>query len=303
MIREKQQMMDVSDIKLIKKVAELGSINKAADELFMSQPTLSKRISRLEQNLNVKLFYRHSSGMQPTEVADYLIQNGQLVQAKLDSMVRHVERLASLEGGTLNVGVGPIIEQLYYPDVLLAFVKATNNIQMQLKTANSNALLKMIIDGHIDIAVGPFNKEALPDDLVCAPLQGAPVIFAAKPSHPLIGQSNLNWNDIMAYPKICPRAEQSTTIPGKHKSLIGSLRIACDNYTTAISLVQNSDFITAGPRLLFQQQINDGTLAEIPFDADIHWQSSWIAKREAVYTPAVEKFIELLQTHRFQNLD
>lgn len=67
-------MLDVSDIKLLQKVTELGSINKAADELYMSQPTLSKRISRLEQTLNVKLFFRHSSGMQPTDVTNYLIK-------------------------------------------------------------------------------------------------------------------------------------------------------------------------------------------------------------------------------------
>ena len=290
-------MLDVSDIKLIHKVAELGSINRAADELFMSQPTLSKRISRLEQTLKVKLFFRHSGGMKPTDVANYLINNGQLVQAKLDSMCRHVERLASLQGGTLNVGVGPIIEQLYFPQVLLDFVEATKDVKMKLKTANAAELLQMVVEGHMDLAIGPIAADELPNDLVISPLINAPIIFVGRPGHPLLDESQLTWKKLSSYPKISPRKGQSTQIPSKHQNLKDSIQIVCDNFPTSISLVKVSDFLTAGPRLLFQQALDSGTLVEIPFNAGIHWQSSWIARAEAVHTPAVAKFIEILTAH------
>ncbi|AXN33953.1 LysR family transcriptional regulator [Vibrio coralliilyticus] len=290
-------MLDVSDIKLLQKVTELGSINKAADELYMSQPTLSKRISRLEQTLNVKLFFRHSSGMQPTDVTNYLIKNGQLVQAKLDSMCRHVERLASLEGGKLNIGVGPIIEQLYFPKVLLDFVEQTSQVKTLLKTANASELLTMTMDGHLDVAVGPFNIDDLPNELISAPVQGAPIVFVARPEHPLFSDKKLNWDKLKQYPVIAPDA--GNTLKSYHSSQFNNdfVQITCDNYTTSKSLVKTSDFITAGPRLLFSREIQEQQLAEIPLESNIYWQSSWIARREAVYTPTVNKFIKILESN------
>ncbi|MFN3015750.1 LysR family transcriptional regulator [Vibrio coralliilyticus] len=290
-------MLDVSDIKLLQKVTELGSINKAADELYMSQPTLSKRISRLEQTLNVKLFFRHSSGMQPTDVTNYLIKNGQLVQAKLDSMCRHVERLASLEGGKLNIGVGPIIEQLYFPKVLLDFVEQTSQVKTLLKTANASELLTMTMDGHLDIAVGPFNIDDLPNELISAPVQGAPIVFVARPEHPLFSDKKLNWDKLKQYPVIAPDA--GNTLKSYHSNQFNSdfVQITCDNYTTSKSLVKTSDFLTAGPRLLFSREIQEQQLAEIPLESNIYWQSSWIARREAVYTPTVNKFIKILESN------
>ncbi|NOJ21365.1 LysR family transcriptional regulator [Vibrio coralliilyticus] len=290
-------MLDVSDIKLLQKVTELGSINKAADELYMSQPTLSKRISRLEQTLNVKLFFRHSSGMQPTDVTNYLIKNGQLVQAKLDSMCRHVERLASLEGGKLNIGVGPIIEQLYFPKVLLDFVEQTSQVKTLLKTANASELLTMTMDGHLDVAVGPFNIDDLPNELISAPVQGAPIVFVARPEHPLFSDKKLNWDKLKQYPVIAPDA--GNTLKSYHSSQFNSdfVQITCDNYTTSKSLVKTSDFLTAGPRLLFSREIQQQQLAEIPLESNIYWQSSWIARREAVYTPTVNKFIKILESN------
>ncbi|MCG9681599.1 LysR family transcriptional regulator [Vibrio sp. Isolate23] len=290
-------MLDVSDIKLLQKVTELGSINKAADELYMSQPTLSKRISRLEQTLNVKLFFRHSSGMQPTDVTNYLIKNGQLVQAKLDSMCRHVERLASLEGGKLNIGVGPLIEQLYFPKLLLDFVEQTSQVKTLLKTANASELLTMTMDGHLDVAVGPFNIDDLPNELISAPVQGAPIAFVARPEHPLFSDKKLNWDKLKQYPVITPDA--GNTLKSYHSSQFNSdsVQITCDNYTTSKSLVKTSDFLTAGPRLLFSREIQEQQLAEIPLESNIYWQSSWIARREAVYTPTVNKFIKILEAN------
>lgn len=53
-------MLDSSDITIVATIAELGSISKAADKLNMSQPTLSKGLTRLEQVLAIDLFHRHS---------------------------------------------------------------------------------------------------------------------------------------------------------------------------------------------------------------------------------------------------
>ena len=76
-------MIDISDIHLVQVVSEVGSMTKAAEQLHISQPTLSKRISRLEQKLKMALFYRDTGGMVPTEAAKLLTQKSHKLTSQL----------------------------------------------------------------------------------------------------------------------------------------------------------------------------------------------------------------------------
>ena len=116
-------MIDVTEIHLVQVVSELGSISKAAEQLHLSQPTLSKRISRLEQKLNMALFYRDTAGMVPTEAAKLLTSKGHQLTSQIAQLERELALMANLHGGMISVGVGPIVEQDILPKVLLDFVE------------------------------------------------------------------------------------------------------------------------------------------------------------------------------------
>lgn len=291
-------MLDVSDIHLIQTVADVGSINKAADKLYMSQPTLSKRIGRLEKSLKVELFYRHNTGMKATPIAQYLIDNGQQVQTRLNAMCRHIERLSNLEGGSLNVGLGPVVEQLYFPEVLLAFIEQTNDVQLSLKVESSSKLLTMLEDGDIDLAIGPFSPSELPKGLTYTPVQSAPIIFVANPNHPLIsGKQKLTLSMLKQYPIIAPSISAGLSKYFDLAELTPMLRIACDNYNISKAVAKSSDYITGGPASLFHRELDSKQLLKINVDIDIPWTSYCISKPEALTTPTVKKFIEVFNQH------
>lgn len=291
-------MLDVSDIYLIQMVAELGSINKAADKLYMSQPTLSKRISRLEKTLNIELFHRHNTGMKATPVAHYLIDNGQQVQARLNAMCRHVERLSNLEGGSLNVGLGPVIEQLYFPDVLLDFINQTNKVQLSLKVESSSVLLSMIQDGHLDIAIGPFVYDEIPKELVISPVQSAPIIFVARPQHPILQTDTIHpLSALRDYSIIAPSISAGLSKFFDLEDLNPLLQISCDNYNISKSIAKSSDYITGGPASLFSNELAAGELVKISTQIEIPWTSYCISKPEALHTPTVKKFIDIFNQH------
>ena len=65
--------MDIRDIELIEAVHKTGSLSKACIELSISQPTLSKRLARLESTLGAELFFRYSTGLVATPVAEYVL--------------------------------------------------------------------------------------------------------------------------------------------------------------------------------------------------------------------------------------
>ncbi|GAA6168123.1 LysR family transcriptional regulator [Sessilibacter corallicola] len=289
-------MLDVSDINLIKTVSETGSVNKAADKLFMSQPTLSKRISRLEQVLKIELFHRYSGGMIPTEAANYLIGNGQFIQSKLDSMRRHVQRLSELEEGTLNIGVGPITEQVYFPKVLLDFIKQTSNIKVSLSTESSERLLSMVDDGSVDVGIGPFQVSDLPEGFLFYGLKSADIIFLARPEHPVFDQDKTySLEEILAYNSITPKVSQSILEAANTPALQNFPLITCNNYGIAKAMAVKSDYITAGPEILFTEELEKNNLKKIPIDVSIPWSSFCVLREEAIHTPAVNKFIEIMK--------
>ena len=289
-------MLDVSDIHLLKTISEVGSINKAADKLYMSQPTLSKKIGRLEQVLKVELFHRHSGGMVPTEAALYLIGGAKPIQAQLDAMTRHVERLSNLQAGSLKIGIGPITEQIHFPKVLFDFTQHSSNINITLLTETPDRLLDMVENGSVDLGIGPFSPRALPEGFLAFPLKSAPIIFVARPGHPILETSTprtfsqlVECNSIT--PQISPAIAESfnTPIPDDFPT------ITCNNYTTAKSLAEQSDYITGGPEILFLKELREGTLVKIPTDIHVIWSSYCIIRPEAIHIPAVKKFIEVIR--------
>ena len=87
--------MDVADLKMVVAICEEGSLTRAADILFVSQPTLSKRLARLEQRLNATLFHRDTTGLKPTAIADFLVASARPLEDRLAAIERQVEPLRS----------------------------------------------------------------------------------------------------------------------------------------------------------------------------------------------------------------
>lgn len=291
-------MLDISDINLIKTVAELGSINKAAEVLNTSQSTLSKKLGRLEQVLNISLFFRNNVGMMPTDAAIYIIEQGHKLTPELNAIQRHIELMANLEAGELNIGIGPIIEQLYFPKVLLDFTEETNNIQISLKTDSPHNLIKMLSSGEMDIVLGPFSIDKLDETLLASPIQASKIITVARPGHPLLSKpAPVLGKRLTDFPLIAPRATKEIIKEFKNINDLYLPRIACDNYTTTKQVVMSSDYITGGPEVIFRKELGNGSLMEVPTTIDFLWQSYSVIRPESAKVPLVNKFLDILNRY------
>lgn len=291
-------MLDVSDIHLLKTIVESGSINKAAEKLFMSQPTLTKKLARLEQSLKVELFHRHSTGMTATDITHYLINQGQGIQRKLDHMVRHVELLSNLEGGSINIGVSPIIEQLYFPKVLLDLVEETKNVQVSFKVESPDKLHQTLLDGEIDIAIGPISDQQALAELTAMKLTHADVIFVVRAGHPLTHRKTpIAFQELTRYSGIGPTLNQTLDIQIEENAPNAKLQVVCDNYRISKSVVLSSDYFTGGPKQLFEKEISSGELVIITVDISIPWQAYAYTRPETAQTPVISKLLSILDRY------
>ena len=178
--------MDIRDIELIEAVHRTGSLSKACVELSVSQPTLSKRLARLERTLGAELFFRYSTGLVATPVADYVLAQSHQARAQLRDIKRHVELMTSLDSGELRLGVGPIVEQLMLPQVLSRFLETTGDVSVSIVAEDDQTLLKLFADAELDIIVGPFSaSEQSTDHIRGFEMVSDHIVAVVRASHPL----------------------------------------------------------------------------------------------------------------------
>ena len=308
--------MDTQDIALIRIIAETGSLTKAAKSLYMSQPTLSKKLARIESQLNTTLFHRSPRGLIPTSVTNYIIAEAEPLNAQLARIERHVEQLNDLETGVIRLGVGPIIEQVLLPDVLKRFVERTGDIRISIITDDADKLLDQLNHAKLDVIAGPFRAEDFNiKEHTALPLTGDPIIQVARSHHPLFDamlfKSELETPASQAanaerYPLAAPRVQGSVTRepvitkPEGHRKTI-----VCDNYALLKNLTQTTDCICAGPERLFAAEIEANLLKRIPNSYPIlEWQSACITRPESLTIPLVKLLIEIfIEVNEMQHPD
>jgi DNA-binding transcriptional LysR family regulator len=280
---------------MIQVITEVGSINKAADLLHMSQPTLSKKVSRLEQKINMELFNRDVNGMVPTEAARYLLAQGDNLKVQLHSIERQLELMANKVGGTVRIGVGPIIEQLILPKVLLDFAEQEHQFKLSVNTLPAAELLERLHSGHIDLAVGPFAVQDIPDEATSTLSLSEKLVVAVRAEHELSHQKNLTLSELVRFKIVAPDIPKS--MGAEIQSFITHAQfepdIVCENYVMAKLIVENSNYVTAGPESLFHKEFANGTLVKLTFNADIFWQCKCLAKPQTLLSPRVREVVDI----------
>ena len=181
--------MDTADIHLIRTLAEAGSLSRASESLHQSQPTLSRKLARLESRLKTRLFHRSPTGLVPTGVARYIIEAAAPLDTALRKIERHVQQLTQLESGEVRLGVGPIIEQVLLPEVLGRFVAETGQVRIDTITDHADTLVELLRSGRLDVIAGPFRVADYPD-LVGHPLIRDSLVTVARAGHPLFAPNN-----------------------------------------------------------------------------------------------------------------
>lgn len=287
--------VDVRDIELIQAVIDSGSLSRACVQLNMSQPTLSKKLARLEHVLGTELFHRYPKGLTPTDVARYILSRAEPLRRQVAELERHVELMTQLDKGHLNLGVGPIIEQLMLPDVLRNFVETTGEVELSIVTEDEETLLAMLAASKLDIIVGPFDiaKQA-GDNILGLPMIRDQIIAVTSPHHPIFESASDLEEAMLNYSWVAPKAQGTVQQAGDHP-VLNRMKVLSDNYDILKKLTLSSDVICAGPRGVFKKEIEDQLLREIEMPLDITWESALLVKPETNATPLARHLVSIFE--------
>lgn len=154
---------NLSQYKIFYEVAKAGNISRAAKELYISQPAISKSISKLEDSLGVSLFIRNSRGVMLTEEGNILFQHTQSALETLTRGESELKRIKDFNIGHLRIGVSNTLCKYVLLPYLKGFIEKYPHIKITIESQSTTHTIAMLEQQHIDLGLiaEPSNRRPL----------------------------------------------------------------------------------------------------------------------------------------------
>ena len=181
----------------------LGSVSRASEALYVSQPAITLQVQALERELGVGLFERSGRRLTPTREGQLLYELAQPLVESLDGLDGSFrEKVRGLDAGELNIAANSSTILYLLPRIVEHFRAQHPDVRLTLHNAISADGTDLLRSDAVDLAVGSMLD--VPADLSYAPVYRFEPLLIAPPEHPLIKQRTLKLQDLSPYGLILP---------------------------------------------------------------------------------------------------
>ncbi len=186
--------MTITQLKYTLSVAKHLNFTIASEKCFVTQPTLSMQVQRLEEELGVTIFDRSTKPLQISEVGKKILIQARKIVEESSRMNDIVSEEKGVIGGTLKVGIIPTVSPTLLPLFLSSFIKKNKNVELMIEEYTTNSMFEKINKGDIDCAIcaTPLKDE----NIIENPLYYEPFIAYVPPHHGLSERDSLDISDL-----------------------------------------------------------------------------------------------------------
>ncbi len=287
---------ELLDFRAFLSVLACGSFHRAAQELNISQPALSRRIKGLERALGTTLIERSTRHVAPTAIGQQLRP---LVARLLDEFEDSVLSIGGLGGrytGQVTIASVPTAAFYFLPRVVRVFNQRFPGIRFRILDLSANEGLEAVARGEVEFGIN-FTG-ATRRDLRFTPLLQDEFVLACRRDHPLAKSRELRWRDLGGYPLI--GVSQSSGNRAVLDQALGRTKVKLDwfyevtHLSTSLGLVEAGLGISVLPKLA-TPQTEHPVIATIKLKNPVVSRTIGLVERHgARLTPAAERFRQLL---------
>jgi DNA-binding transcriptional LysR family regulator len=144
--------MDIRHLLYFVEVAKHRSFSKAAENLHVSQPTVSKMVKNLEDEVGAPLLERSAKSFQLTDVGEVVFNQGQQILHSFQSISAEIDDVKNIKKGNIRIGIPPMIGSRFFPHILSQFHKKYPLINIQIFEDGAKDLEQGVMDGKLDLA-------------------------------------------------------------------------------------------------------------------------------------------------------
>ena len=289
--------METHHIPFVRAVAEHRTISGAARELGMTQPALTKIISRIEDLVGARLFDRQPRGVALTPTGHLFLQRMDRVEREMLNLESEIRAMKSGLSGTITIGVGQFWVGQVVPRVIVKLLAVAPDVQVRVVTGTRDQLLTALQRGKIDLMLGRFADD-LPDEFQSEPLARVGIHLTVRDGHPLTRlKRKIAIEDVRPYGWITPPPTDPTAVYLRQvfrdlfdADMPSTVEAVSQNFV--IALLQVSDLITAMSGITVNQPVSGLTRLETDW---LQWPRSAgvISVKGQTLLPCCARFLEL----------
>jgi len=194
--------MDLKQIRYFVRVAELGSLSRAAVELGVAQPTLSRKIRQLEVGLQQNLLIRTGRGVRVTDAGRVLMDHGRGILHQVERAQEDMFRVSEGLVGRVAIGLLPGLTNILTAPLVRSFYQTFPDATVSISEGLSVPMQEALIRGDLDVAL-LYNASPSPDIEVC-PVIDQTLFFVSSPKAGIEG-SSLSLDSVADNPLVIPR--------------------------------------------------------------------------------------------------
>ncbi|MBP6549821.1 MAG: LysR family transcriptional regulator [Flavobacterium sp.] len=155
--------MTITQLQYVLAVAEHKNFTLAAEKCFVTQPTLSMQIQKIEEELNVLIFDRSKKPIQLTDIGQKIVNQAKNIVIEADRIKDIVEHQKGFIGGEFRLGIIPTIMPTLLPMFLNNFIKKYPKIKLVIEELNTEDIILRLKNGHLDAAIAatPLEDEKI----------------------------------------------------------------------------------------------------------------------------------------------
>lgn len=207
--------LDLRQLRYVLALDRHRNFARAAEDLGLSQPALSRSLQALEQAVGARLFDRDRSGVEPTAVGHRLIELARPLVSQARLAEQELDRVLGLAEGLLRIGAGPFASEISVGRAVGRLADKHPEIRADVVVADWPELYRMVLADELDIAVAEVSHAIGDNRMVVEPLPEHQAFFYCRAGHPLAGRAEISTEDISAYPLAM------TTVPRRLLEYLG----------------------------------------------------------------------------------
>ncbi|WP_273847074.1 LysR family transcriptional regulator [Rubrobacter calidifluminis] len=277
-------------------VARLGNVSRAAEEMFLTQPTLTARIKALEEELGAQLFARTSRGMRLTEAGKEFLPHAERVMKSVEEGRRKIEELNGLTGGRLVIGSSPGVSTYALPALLERFSGAYPKVSISVRTGHSEDVLQMVLDDEVQLGLAREIEHA---EVESIPLYEDELVLVVYPEHAFTEKGTATLGEVSREQIVM--FDTASSYYGLTRDLLRKAGVTrfrtleLDNIEAAKRMVEHRLGVAFLPRTAVVRAVEAGRLCIIELEDAPRTRRPIVAlrRKDLPSPPPVEAFLEI----------
>jgi DNA-binding transcriptional LysR family regulator len=295
--------MELRDLKSFIEVAHYKSFTKAAIHSYLTQPSLSKAVKKLEDELHVELFDRSTRSLRLTDAGKIVFQQGQKALGALEELDILLDELKEIVIGEIKMGVPPLIGTLFFPRIARHFHEKYPRVTLELVELGAKRISQLVESGEIDLGIIVLPASETKFDVF--PFIQDEFVLYLHEDHRLANNKMVTLSDLK---------NEKFILFSEDFALHDYIKQSCEEagFTPEISyqssqwdliieLVSSNLGITLMPISIYYKQTNKN-VKMVPIEKpNLYWKLGIITKKDTYRSFALKELLKILERNEISN--